>query len=232
MRQITTTTKAEAAYAELRARILDGSMAPGTSLEQSTIAQDYGISTTPVREALRRLESEQLVVVKAHHGPRVAELSTSELHNLFAVRLELDPLAASLAAVEATPAQVVAIRGIIERPVDTAAEQVAANRQFHRSIYQACANPVLVQVLDSLWNRCDRYRFLLLASEHSLDLDEVEHHKMVEAMESRNAEQMRALVAAHVQRSYANLAELAEEYTSAQARRTAGDRISATAPAR
>ena len=54
------TTKAEAAYAELRARILDGSLAPGSSLEQATIAERYGISTTPVREALRRLESEQI----------------------------------------------------------------------------------------------------------------------------------------------------------------------------
>jgi DNA-binding GntR family transcriptional regulator len=224
MHPITTTTKAEAAYAELRARILDGSMAPGTSLEQATIAQDYGISTTPVREALRRLESEQLVVVKAHHGPRVAELSIAELHNLFAVRLELDPLAAALAAVEVTPGQVVAIRNIIDGHVATAAEQVAANREFHRSIYQACGNPVLVQVLDSLWNRCDRYRFLLLGSEDSLNRDEAEHHQMVEAMESHSADQMRQLVRMHVERSYAKLAKLAEDFTSAQARGTSWDR--------
>ena len=89
MRQLTT-TKAEAAYAELRARILDGSLAPGSSLEQAIIAEEYGISTTPVREALRRLESEQLVVVRAHHGPRVADLSAGELHNLYAVRIERD----------------------------------------------------------------------------------------------------------------------------------------------
>jgi DNA-binding GntR family transcriptional regulator len=216
MHQITTTTKAEAAYAELRARILDGSLAPGASLEQSTIAQDYGISTTPVREALRRLESEQLVVVKAHHGPRVAELSTSELHDLFAVRLELDPLAASLAATEATAAQMVQIRTIIEKRMDTPAERVAANRQFHRSIYQACANPVLAQVLDSLWNRCDRYRFLLLGSGDGLNVDEAEHHAMVDAMESRNAKEMRRLVRSHVASSYAKLEKLAEEFTSGQ----------------
>lgn len=211
------TTKAEAAYAELRARILDGSLAPGSSLEQATIAQRYGISTTPVREALRRLESEQLVVVRAHHGPRVAELSTNELHHLFAVRLELDPLAASLAATEATPEQVRTIRGILQTPSTSAAGKVAANREFHRSIYRACGNPVLEQVLDSLWNRCDRYRFLLVGAEASDQTDEAEHHEMAQAMELRQAEVMRRLVSAHIQRSYAKLATLAEEYTDAHA---------------
>lgn len=216
MRQIST-TKAEAAYAELRARILDGTLAPGSSLEQATIAEDYGISTTPVREALRRLESEQLVVVRAHHGPRVADLSPDELHHLFAVRLELDPLAASLAATEATDDEIAAIRAMLERPYATPAEVVAANREFHRAIYQACANPVLIQVLDSLWNRCDRYRFLLLDSDAGVHVDEEEHLGMVRALEARKAKDMQRLVRDHVERSYAKLAGLATSFTSAQA---------------
>lgn len=215
MRQIST-TKAEAAYGELRARILDGSLRPGSSLEQATIAESYGISTTPVREALRRLESEQLVVVRAHHGPKVADLSVDELRHLFAVRLELDPLAASLAATEASADEVQAIRRILDTPSDSPAGKVAANREFHRGIYQACGNPVLVQVLESLWNRCDRYRFLLVDSEATGEHDELEHHEMADAMAAREAEVMRRLVSAHIQRSYTKLAKLAEDYTLAQ----------------
>lgn len=217
MRQLTT-TKAEAAYAELRARILDGSLAPGANLEQAIIAREYGISTTPVREALRRLESEQLVVVRPHHGPRVANLSADELHHLFAVRLELDPLAAELAADAATEQEVVAIRALVEAPFRTPAERVSANREFHRSIYEACGNPVLTQVLDSLWNRCDRYRFLLLRDDDSRDVHrhDAEHRAMVEALEARDGKVLRGLVRDHVDRSYHRISRLAQDFSTAR----------------
>jgi DNA-binding GntR family transcriptional regulator len=217
MRQLTT-TKAEAAYAELRARILDGSLAPGSSLEQAIIAEEYGISTTPVREALRRLESEQLVVVRAHHGPRVADLSAGELHNLYAVRLELDPLAAELAADAATDTELAAIRALVEAPFRTPAERVSANREFHRSIYEACGNPVLTQVLDSLWNRCDRYRFLLLSDADSGDVHrhDAEHRAMVAALESRDGTTLRGLVRDHVAHSYQQISRLAQDFSTAR----------------
>jgi DNA-binding GntR family transcriptional regulator len=219
MRQLTR-TKTEAAYADLRARILDGSLAPGVSLEQSIIAQEYGISTTPVREALRRLESEQLVVVRPHYGPRVADLSVDELHHLFAVRLELDPLAAELAADAATEQEVAAIRARVEAPFRTTAERVPANREFHRSIYEACGNPVLIQVLDSLWNRCDRYRFLLLRDEDSGDVHrhDAEHQAMAEALEAGDGRVLRGLVRDHVERSYHQISRLAKDFSTARTR--------------
>jgi DNA-binding GntR family transcriptional regulator len=92
---------------------------------------------------------------------------------------------------------------------------VAANREFHRAIYRACGNPVLVQVLDSLWNRCDRYRFLLVGADSGDDSDDAEHHAIADAMESRKAKVMRQLVAVHIDRSYRKLAKLAEDYTVA-----------------
>jgi DNA-binding GntR family transcriptional regulator len=209
-------TKAEAVYKELRAGILDGSLPPGFWLDQKALAEGYAVSTTPVREALRRLEAEQLVVVRPHHGPRVAPLSVQELHYLFQVRLELDPLAGRLAADLATDEQRAGVRRLLERTHESAAERVFRNRDFHRAIYEACGNPVLVQVLQSLWNRCDRYRFLLATShdaEHEAQ-EERDHDAMVSALEQGDGDRLHDLVRQHIERSYRNLVALAEEFTT------------------
>ena len=216
MDAVVTATKAEAVYKELRAGILDGSLPPGFWLDQKALADGYAVSTTPVREALRRLEAEQLVVVRPHHGPRVAPLSVQELHYLFKVRLELDPLAGRLAAELATDEQRAAVRQLLERKHESAADRVFTNRDFHRSIYEACGNPVLIQVLQSLWNRCDRYRFLLSTShdwEH-VAREERDHEEMVEALERRDGDRLHHLLRQHIERSYTNLVALAEEFTT------------------
>ena len=216
MEAVVTATKGEAVYNQLRASILDGSLPPGFWLDQKALAEGYAVSTTPVREALRRLEAEQLVVVKAHHGPRVAPLSVQELHYLFRVRLELDPLAGRLAAELATDEQRTTVRQLLERKHESPAERVNTNRAFHRAIYEASGNPVLIQVLQSLWNRCDRYRFLLSTS-HDTDheaREEHEHEEMVVALEKGDSDRLHALLREHIEQSYTNLVALAEEFTT------------------
>jgi DNA-binding GntR family transcriptional regulator len=214
-------TKAEAVYQDLRSRILDGTLSPGSALDQRALADQYLISTTPIREALRRLESEHLVVVRAHHNPRVSPLSVEELQYLFAVRLELDPLAGRLAA-KAPVAEREAIGRLLEEPGwQSPAERVNANRNFHRAIYGACGNPVLVQVLDSLWIRCDRYRFLLAGtdSEYYGHEDE-EHAAMVRALLDGDGKAVEHLLREHIEGSSERLIRLAEDFTALPAAAT------------
>lgn len=212
-------TKAEAAYVQLRQQIMDGTLPPGATVDQGTLARSLSISTTPVREALRRLEAEHLVVVRPHYGPRVAPLPTSELHQLFAVRLELDPLAAGLAAAHASQVQRAHVREILNRPVTSAPESVARDRQFHGAVFNACGNPVLVQILDSLWHRCDRYRFLLVKTPSSDGHGPSEHQDILAALEAGDAMRLRTLMRTHVEHSYARLAALAHEYSQESAGR-------------
>lgn len=215
MEGVLTATKAEAVYQELRAGILDGSLPPGSWLDQKALAAEYVVSTTPVREALRRLAAEQLVVVRAHHGPRVSPLSVQELHYLFQVRLELDPLAGRLAAELASDEDRARVRRLYESN-GSADERVVTNRAFHRAIYEACGNPVLVEVLQSLWNRCDRYRFLLTDSHdraHAAQ-EEQDHHDMAIALEKGDGDRLHELLRGHIARSYENLVALATEFTS------------------
>lgn len=210
-------TKADAAYVELRSAILDGTLQPGSLLDQGLIAERLGISTTPVREALRRLEAEHLVVAEAHRDAIVARLSLDELHHLYAVRLVLDPLAARLAAQEADSERLSRIEALAMPDSGGALAQVRANREFHRLIYTASGNPILGQTLDSLWNRCDRYRFLLVESPDEPLEDLEEHHEIAGQLRNRNAEACYSLMHSHVSESYKKLAKLAERQIASSA---------------
>src|SRR6476660_3222116 len=102
-------TKAEAVYIETRSRILKGTLAPGSAVNQETLAADLGVSITPLREALRRLEMEGLIRLEAHRTMIITPLTSQELHEMYASRMELDPLAAGLAAGSASETELAQI---------------------------------------------------------------------------------------------------------------------------
>ena len=103
-------TKAKAVYVETRSRILKGTLAPGHAVNQEALAADLGVSITPLREALRRLEMEGLIRLEAHLTVVITPLTSQELNEIYVIRMELDPLAASLAAGNASESQLEVIR--------------------------------------------------------------------------------------------------------------------------
>jgi DNA-binding GntR family transcriptional regulator len=196
-------TKTDMAYWQVRQDILDGTLAPGSSLDQETLATRLGLSTTPVREALRRLESERLVVGRAHRDTFVAELSQEVLADTYAVRLHLDPLAVSLAAKFAKPSDLEAIGELARmKPSDDPAEQLQHNRALHRTIYCACGNDVLIEILDLLWDRSDRYRLIVIKEEPDVEKLRHEHVEIADAVTSRNGKLAAKLMTAHISKSY------------------------------
>jgi DNA-binding GntR family transcriptional regulator len=205
------TTKADAAYVEIHRRIVEGELPPGTVLDQGALARDLNVSTTPVREALRRLEMEKLVEMSAHRDARVVPASPQHFRYLYEVRLELDPVAAGLAAERATKAEIDAIARIATATGRTALKQASVNRRFHRAVYTACHNPVLVGELDSLWDRTDSYRLALLSAyPGEAVLANHEHTAIAEAVRDRNAAHVRALTRAHLIDSFAKVEALME----------------------
>lgn len=205
------TTKADAAYVEIHRRIVEGELPPGTVLDQGALARDLNVSTTPVREALRRLEMEKLVEMSAHRDARVVPVSPQDFRYLYEVRLALDPLAAGLAAERATKAEIDAIVRLANARGRTALKQAAVNRRFHRAVYSACHNPVLVGELDSLWDRTDSYRLALLSAyPGEAVLANNEHASIAAAVKSRDADQVRALVRLHLKDSFSKVETLME----------------------
>ena len=176
-------TKTDLAYVQIRQKILEGDLAPETSLDQEALAGWLGLSTTPVREALRRLESERLVVSRAHRETVVAPLSLDIIEEVYAVRLSLDPLAAALAATEADAGERDQIAGVsLDHPgKDDPLSAVYFNRHLHRSIYAASGNTTLIEILDSLWDLSDRYR-LIAARDTTAIMTVQEHAAIVSAV--------------------------------------------------
>lgn len=201
-------TKTDQAYLRIRRRILNGELAPGMSLDQEAIAAALGLSTTPVREALRRLESERLVINRAHRDTVVAPLSLAALEEVYAVRLSLDPLAAGMAAASASAEAIEQIVGLSQESESDADAGVLfdLNRRLHRAVYAASGNQVLVEVLDRLWDMSDRYRLIVLRDRGARSA-QAEHHDIVHAVVERDADKAAELMREHVLQSLQTLRE-------------------------
>jgi DNA-binding GntR family transcriptional regulator len=201
-------TKSEFAYTRVRDLILSGELLPGAVLNQAVLARRIGISTTPLREALRRLAQQGFVELDAHRDARVTTLDAEEARDLLEVRLSLDPLAAALAAERRTEDDLAELRAALEGleslPTDPSAAQLAAHRRFHSAVYRASHNARLVEMLDGLWDTTDRYR------RHGLEVerDEAEraakareHTVIVQAVTDRDGATAAEVVRAHIQTS-------------------------------
>jgi DNA-binding GntR family transcriptional regulator len=209
-RPISAMTKSEAAYLEIRERIFAGALQPGSVHNQEALAASLGLSTTPLREALRRLESEGLVQLKAHRDMAIAPLTPREVHELYAVRLQLDPYAAALTAQNAPDDVLSEIVRLAKQPApETIRSRLSANRLFHRTIYAASGNHLLTQFLDSLWDRTDRYRLLLLQEKSHVAAAGREHRTIAGALTRRDAEEVRRLMFKHVAAAEDLIVELA-----------------------
>ena len=196
---IASATKSEAVYVEVRRRILVGALPPGARLNQDALAPELGVSITPLREAVRRLEAEGLVRFEAHKTVIVTPLTRDELEQIYDVRLQLDPHAASLAAKAASEQALDEIDRLARLPLSgDPVEQVAANRVFHRAVYARSGNDLLTEILDGLWERTDRYRVILLSDAREIVEAGREHVLIAEALRDRDARRVARLISSHV----------------------------------
>ncbi|MEV1000671.1 GntR family transcriptional regulator [Nonomuraea sp. NPDC050202] len=202
------TTKADYAYLRVKELILSGTLRPGSVIAQAQLAREIGISTTPLREALRRLKSEGLVELDAHRDARVAPLAAEEARDLLELRRSLDPLAVALAAERRTKADIAAMRaaldGLEPLPGNPTYEQLVAHRTFHRALYTASHNDLLIQTLDGLWDKADRYRRLALEAERgqaARDRKAAEHEALLEYVIAGEADSAAAVMREHIDTS-------------------------------
>ncbi len=200
-------TKADAAYVEMRSRIVDATLAPGSRLDQELLAATLGVSTTPLREALRRLEAEHLVHRAAHRQVVIAPLSRTELHELYVARIELDALAVVLAATAVQREEVDAMHRLLDSPpAEHPRDHLRADRAFHRALYRAAHNEVVIEILDSLWDRSDRYRYFLLANQPGVaGTASHEHGKLVALVAAGDGSAAAALMRQHLGDSAARI---------------------------
>lgn len=199
-------TKNDYAYAELQRRILTGVLPAGAVIPQAKLAAEIGVSTTPLREAIRRLSAEGMVELEAHRDARVTPVSANEARHLYQVRENLDPLAAALAARTRTAADIAAISNAFDRlsPIASASDvdALVRHREFHRTVYRASGNPVLIDILERLWDKADRYRVIGLSHRGDSPDDRsrvtAEHRAIMESVADGDAERADAVMREHI----------------------------------
>ena len=201
-------TKSDLAYTRLRGLILSGELQPGAVLPQAALAQTIGISTTPLREALRRLKQEGLVDLDAHRDARVRPLDAAEARDLLELRGSLEPLAASLAAQRRSEADLTelsaALDGLEALSTRPSAAQLESHHRFHAAIHRAAQNALLVEIVDGLWVKTDRYRRHGLEvgrSDEELKSRATEHRLLFEAVRDGDADTAAELMRRHVETS-------------------------------
>ncbi|MFM8155654.1 MAG: GntR family transcriptional regulator [Actinomycetes bacterium] len=192
-------TAQENVLRELRSDIVHGVLAPGSQVVQEALAQRYGVSRVPLREALKILEGEGLVNYHPHRGYFVMELSADDLLEVYRLRSILEAEALR-AAVPALTEDDLARLGELLAEVETASGQgdlaslTLANRAFHFAIFERSRSPRLVRLLHQLWDATDVYRAIYFRSEANRARIEEEHRLILAALRARDAE---AAVDAH-----------------------------------
>ncbi|WP_066634291.1 GntR family transcriptional regulator [Desulfolucanica intricata] len=194
----------EMVFESLREAIINGTLAPGERIMEIQLAEEMGVSRTPVREAIRKLELEGFLVMIPRKGAYVAGISLKDIADVFEVRASLESLAAGLAAERITEQEL----DELERYLVEISELCAGNdlngivekdTQFHDVIYRASRNERLVQIVTHLQEQIHRFRTASLA-QPGRTRDALEEHKqLVEAISERNVELAQKLARDHIE---------------------------------
>ncbi|MFE7710778.1 GntR family transcriptional regulator [Streptomyces sp. NPDC057486] len=199
----------DSVYERIKAMIMDHEIIPGARVGIEALSRQLGVSPTPVREALARLESDGLVVKRSLSGYRATELlSRQGLQELFEMRLLLEPRAAALAAENATEAELDLLEGLVEEmrahpgPTGRYANYrdfAALDQRFHDAIAAASHRLLLADAVERLHSHLHIFRLISVHSTEDPTL--VEHERIVRAILRRKADRAAEAMADHLTRS-------------------------------
>ncbi|GAB2932440.1 GntR family transcriptional regulator [Rhodococcus aerolatus] len=207
------TTATQRAHAVLRAEILDGTRPAGTRLREDTLAEELGLSRTPVREALARLGTEGLVEHLAHRGARVSSWSAEDLEETFELRAVLEGLGARRAAERATPEDVAGLRALCTRMEQTippgAPRDLDAlttlNSRFHHELLRVAGSARLEAMVDAVIHVPVVMRTFVRYSDHALARSQHHHRELCDALEARDGGWAESVMRSHVLAARAQL---------------------------
>ena len=205
-------------HEHLRQRILDGTMPPGSVLSQVQLAKQFGVSRTPLREALRLLQEERLVVAEHNHRVRVADINLQELESLYASRIMLETLALALTVPRLTQDELDALTQALDEMAvantrhDTDAWE-QGNRRFH-ALLAAHAEERIRQTIQRSIDASERYRRIKLQTvPHAREVAEAEHAAILAACRERDLDAAVELLARHLARTALTVVtQVAPEY--------------------
>lgn len=187
----------------LRQAILKGELAPGERLMEIQLAEKLGVSRTPIREAIRKLELEGLVLMIPRRGAEVAKISEKSLKDVLEVRRSLEELAIELACQRMTEADLLELERA-QKAFGTAIQKGDAmeiaetDEAYHDVIYNCTRNTRLVQIINNLREQMYRFRLEYIKDEDKRQILLLEHRKILAALKNRRVAEARAAVREHI----------------------------------
>lgn len=186
----------------LRQAIREGVFNPGDELVQESLASQLGVSRIPLREALRILSGEGLVMLEQGRGASVTELHVSEVEELYDLRLLIEPRLARRIIANCSPSD----RAHLQRFVDDMATQVESdptgwsesNYEFHQEMYRLADRPQTLRIVTQLLNLVEPYSRIYVYLLASTDRVQVEHHDMMEAIDSQDVDKLGETIRLHL----------------------------------
>jgi DNA-binding GntR family transcriptional regulator len=214
------------AVARIRDLILEGRLEPGSKVSEKDLCELFGISRTPLREALKVLATEGLIVLLPQRGARVAQLTGKDMADLFQVTEALEGLAGELACAKITDEAINEIRARHQEMLAhyTRGDRTgyfAANQAIHEAIIAAADNSVLTVMYESLRGRIRPARFMANVTRERWDQAVREHGKILSALSRRDGVRLRILLQEHLRHKYQALIASAEKNARAASEQAA-----------
>lgn len=203
----------EIVFEAMREAIVSGRLAPGERLVEIKLADEMGVSRTPVREAIRKLELEGFVIMMQRKGAYVAGLSPKEIRDVFEIRSTLESLAARLAAERITENQLDQLKrqlADIEEKIKTHELEAVVKSDiiFHDILFNASGNARLVSMLSNLREQIHRYRSMSLSYPGRMVVALEEHRAIVKSIIDHNSEAASRAAVMHMESAEASLIEV------------------------
>ena len=190
-------------FITLREAILQGKLEPGERLMEIALANQLGVSRTPIREAIRKLEIEGLVINAPRRGAVVAEITLKDLRDVLEVRRNLENLAVKLACEKANEQDIRELKELHRSFISTLknedlTEVAQADVKFHDKIYEITDNKRLIQILSNLREQMYRYRFEYIKDEIHRRVLVDEHAMIIEGIENKDVDKAKKYMEIHI----------------------------------
>jgi len=200
----------------LRQAILGGDIAPGQRVRQAMVAERFGASRLPVREALRMLEAEGLIEHEANKGARVPLLDRGEVDIIYQMRERLEPLALSQSIPNLTADNMRSL-GDIQDQIETNSDVrgfLALDRELHLLTYSGCHFDQLTSMVTRLWNSTQHYRRVFVSSSGPgrMWVINAEHRLLLDAIERHDTTDAERYLSGHIRRTRVELAQHPEVF--------------------
>lgn len=197
-------SRGELVFASLRDAIWEGRFAPGERIPEEEIARSLGVSRTPVREALRRLQERGLLVIGAGRSLVVAELTRQQVLELYAMREILEGSAARFAAQHADQAEIDMLHRLLDefdKHPNNARTLIALNRRFHAAVCEAAHNRYLIATLAGMHDAMALLHSNTFRMPNRRSQSDAEHRRIVTAIERRDPDQAETAARQHVRQA-------------------------------